>query len=300
MSFDDSFRKDRPDKTLQVNTSGRRCQSPQFDQHKGGEKTKSFALAPKGMTWWRGLERGFRFDSAGGTRHPRSKEIGRPENESHNEPGHAAKVVEQRTVLAGEEPAIAHDVQVKERRKQSKETDGQCGSAGGDGTGEVMSEPIQYLGQAGNAHNHDQISKQSRTKPESVLLKARIHPGGQRHIADLNQNDGQGAMKAGASHCRKVDQRPGGGTHQSTLPVPIDEGLLQKWRTLWEHDSIVADAPRMERQTSVTGGLRSAAYRIQVDSPQLCTDTDPRKLLMTKEQRITIRYCQDGSSRPIA
>jgi len=55
------------------------------------------------------------------------------------------------------------------------------------------------------------------------------------HIANLNQNNGQNAMKAGVGHCHKVDQRAGGGTHQSTLPVPVDEGLLQKGRLLWEH-----------------------------------------------------------------
>jgi hypothetical protein len=87
----------------------------------------------------------------GGTRYPSSEEIDRPENESGNEPRHATKVVEQRTPFAGEEPAIAHDLQMKERRKRSEEADGQYGSAHGDGMGEAMGEPIQYLGQTGNA-----------------------------------------------------------------------------------------------------------------------------------------------------
>jgi hypothetical protein len=60
-------------------------------------------------------------DRAGGTRDPRSEEINRPENKSRNEPGYAAKVVKQRTALAGEEPAIAHDVQVRKRREDSNE-----------------------------------------------------------------------------------------------------------------------------------------------------------------------------------
>jgi len=38
---------------------------------------------------------------------------------------------------------------------------------------------------------------------------------------------------------------------------------------LWAHASMLADAPRMERQTPVTSGLRSAAFRVQVDSPGL-------------------------------
>ncbi len=137
---------------------------------------------------------------------PRIEEINRPENESRNEPRYAAKVVEQRTALASEEPVIAHDVQVKERREHSKEADSQYGSVSRNCMGEAMGEPIQYLGQAGNGQNHDQVSKQPRPKAESVLLHARIHPGGERYIADLYQNDGQGAVSAGVGHRRNVNE----------------------------------------------------------------------------------------------
>ena len=153
-----------------------------------------------------GLESGFRLYGAGGTRDPGSDEINRPKDKSCNEPGYAAKVVKQRTALASEEPAIAHNVQVKKRREHSKETDGQYGSVSSNGVSEAMGEPIQCLGQTRNTQNYDQISKQPRTKTEGVLLHARIHPSGERHITDLNQNDGQDAMRAGVGHRYKVNE----------------------------------------------------------------------------------------------
>lgn len=96
--------------------------------------------------WRRGLEGSFRFDGTVGTRVPRCEEMDRPDNESGDEPGHAAKVVEQRRALAGEEAAIAHDVQVKKRRQRSEEADSQCGSASGGGTGQAMGDPVKCLG----------------------------------------------------------------------------------------------------------------------------------------------------------
>src|SRR5215469_4097377 len=138
-------------------------------------KLRRFLLNASSVTpgeFRRGLESGFRLDGAGGTRDPRSQEINRPQDKSRNEPRYAAKVFEQRTALAAEEPAIAHNVQVKKCGEHGKEADGQCGSVSGNGMGEAMGEPIQCLGQARNTQNHDQISKQPRTKAESVLLHA--------------------------------------------------------------------------------------------------------------------------------
>lgn len=90
------------------------------------------------------------------------------------------------------------------------------------------------------------------------MLKAGIYPGGECHISDLNKNDGQCAMKASVGHRGEVDERAGGGTHQSTLPVPVDDGLLQKGRMSWEHASMVAVVSRMERQMLVTDWPRIA------------------------------------------
>ena len=114
-----------------------------------------------------------------------------------------------------------------------------------------MGQPIEGLSQARNSQNHDQVSKQPRTKAESVLLHARVDPGGEGDIGDLNQHDGQGAMRAGVSHCREVDERAGSGAHESTLPVPVGEGLLQKRRMQWGH--AFHDGGSIKNGTSICG-----------------------------------------------
>jgi hypothetical protein len=63
---------------------------------------------------------------------------------------------------------------------------------------------------------------------------------------------------------------------------------------------MVADAPRMESQTPVTLGLRSAAYRVQVDSPLAPGQfEEPSNVLMTKERRMIYSILLDASLRRI-
>lgn len=144
--------------------------------------------------------------------------------------------------MAGEEDSVAHHVQVKERRNGGEEAYSQGGSTSGGCAGAAMDGPIQRLGQAGNAENDDQVSKQPRTERERSLLHAGIDSRGERDVRDLNQNDGEPAVRTARGRRRQVHQRARGRAEKGALPVPAGDGpRKERAPAIWEHVSMVAD-----------------------------------------------------------
>jgi hypothetical protein len=107
--------------------------------------------------------------------------------------------------MAAEEDSVPHDVEMEERGNDCEDADYECGPVRRGRADESVNEPIERLGQARNAENHDQISEQAAAEAESLLLHACIRARCEGDVVNLNQNDGKVLAKPAMGHGHGVD-----------------------------------------------------------------------------------------------
>jgi hypothetical protein len=119
-----------------------------------------------------------------------------PNDKFGDQPGHAAKVVNQgSTSGSSDESSATHNMQVENRRCDREHTQHDHGSAWRRCMRSAVREPVKCLCQAGNTHHNGQVAEQARTETECPLLQSRVKPASERNIPQFNGHNRQAAME---------------------------------------------------------------------------------------------------------
>jgi hypothetical protein len=119
-----------------------------------------------------------------------------PNHKLGDQPGHAAKVVNQRSTSdSSDESSAAHHMQVENRRYGREHAQRDNGFAWRRRVRSAVREPVERLCQTGNTHNNRQVAHQPRTETECPLLQSCVKPTSERNIRQFNGHNSQPATE---------------------------------------------------------------------------------------------------------